>query len=213
MNKLTILYPFIESGFNEYTPSFIEEIAWIKRSRKVDVLITVDQEGKISRLLKQAGLAHEEVAFSYPVGVKDFYLSALFKLIRSALPLFFYFRSNKIDIMHCPDLISLLCWGNPARMNRVRFIVSVDRVEKFSHYTSLMLTDASKIICQNEDVRLKMPSRFSASALMAPRAQDIPENLNEDTMRKNTVDFWTNVYASLYARPDMDKITGLLNNN
>ena len=76
-----------------------------------------------------------------------------------------------------------------------------------------MLADAAKLICRTEDVRNKIPPRFSAVSLLAPAAQNIPENLNIETMRQNTVDFWTELYASLYTRPDLNKITGLLNKN
>lgn len=211
MNRQTILYPFIEDGYNDYTASFIEELSWIQQSRRVDTLITVDRKGRISDLLKKAKLSYEEVPFASPVGTKDFYFTALFKLIRSSLPLFFYFRAHKIHAVHCPDILSLLCWGNTAKMNRVRFIVSLQEAGKFSHYTSLMLVDAAKLICRTEDIRSKIPSRFSVMSLLSPLGQDIPENLNKDTMRQNTVDFWTELYASLNAKPDLNKITGLLN--
>ena len=211
MNKLTILYPFIEDGYNKHTESFIEEILWIQKSRRVDTLITVDRKGRSSDLLRKAGLSYEEIPFSKPVGTKDFYFTALFKLMRSSLPLFFYVRSHKVNVVHCPDLISLLCWGNTAKMNRVRFIVSLQDAEKFSHYTSLMLVDASRLVCRTEDVRNKIPARFSVSSLLSPLGQNIPENLNKESMRKNTVDFWTELYASLNKKPDLNKITGLLN--
>lgn len=213
MNKMTVLYPFMEDGYNEQTESFIEELSWLRHSRRIDMLITVDKSGRTSALLKKARLPYEEIPFARPVGLKDFYFTALFKLMRSALPLFFYFRSHKIQAVHCPDLVSLLCWGNTAKMNRARFVVSVQEAARFSHYTSLMLTDAAKLICRTEDVRGKIPPRFSAAALLAPAAQNIPENLNAETMRQNTVDFWTDLYASLYAGRDLSKITGLLNKN
>ena len=213
MNKMTVLYPFIEDGYNEQTASFIEELSWIRRSRRIDMLITVDKPGRISALLKKAGLSYEEIPFSRPVGSKDFYFTALYKLVRSSLPLFFYFRNYKIHAMHCPDLISLLCWGNTAKMNRVRFIVSLQDAARFSHYASLMLADAAKLVCRTEDVRGKIPPRFSSVSLLAPVAQNIHENQNIETMRRNTVDFWTELYASLYAKPDLNKITGLLNKN
>ena len=211
MNKMTVLYPFMEDGYNEQTESFIEEISWIQRSRRVDVLISVDKPGRISSLLKKAHLPFEEVPFSRPVGARDFYFTVLFKLVCSSLPLFFFFRTHKVHVVHCPALISLLCWGNTAKMNRVRFVVSVQNAEKFSHYASLMLADAAKLICRTEDVRNKIPPRFSSAAWLAPAAQDIPENLNIETMRQNTVDFWTDLYASLYGGPDLNKLTGLLN--
>lgn len=213
MNKMTVLYPFMEDGYNEQTGSFIEELSWIQCSRRIDMLITVDKPGRISAFLKKARLSYEEIPFSRPVGLKDFYFTALYKLVRSSLPLFFYFRNHQVHAVHCPDLISLLCWGNTAKMNRVRFVVSVQDAARFSHYTSLMLADAAKLICRTEDVRNKIPPRFSAVSLLAPAAQNIPENLNIETMRQNTVDFWTELYASLYTRPDLNKITGLLNKN
>lgn len=213
MNKMTVLYPFMEDGYNEQTASFIEELSWIQHSRRVDMLITVDKPGRISALLKKARLSYEEIPFSCPIGLKDFYFTVLFKLVRSSLPLFFYFRNHKIQAMHCPDIISLLCWGYAAKMNRVRFVVSVQEAARFSHYTSLILADTAKLVCRTEEVRGKIPPRFSVSALLAPAAQNIPENLNAETMRQNTVDFWTELYASLYARPDLNKITGLLNKN
>ncbi len=58
MNKMTVLYPFIEEGYNEQTASFIEELSWIRRSRRIDMLITVDKPGRISALLKKAGLSY-----------------------------------------------------------------------------------------------------------------------------------------------------------
>lgn len=213
MNKITVLYPFMEDGYNEQTESFIKELAWIKDSRQIDVLITVDKPGRISALLKKAHLSYEEVSFSCPVFAQDFYFTALFKLIRSALPLFFYFRTHKIHAVHCPDLISLLCWGNTAKMNRVRFIVSLQAIEKFSHYTSLMLADACKIICLTEDIRNKLPQRFSAGSLLTPAAQYIAEDLTIETIRQDTVDFWIKLYESLYAKIDLNKITGILKKN
>lgn len=43
MNKMTVLYPFMEDGYNEQTGSFIEELSWIQCSRRIDMLITVDK--------------------------------------------------------------------------------------------------------------------------------------------------------------------------
>ena len=76
-----------------------------------------------------------------------------------------------------------------------------------------MLADSRKNICRTEEIREKMPSRFSAKALLAPEAQNIDENLNAETSRKNTVDFWIHLYASLFVKPDLSKITGILNKN
>ena len=213
MEKMTVLYPFMEDGYNEQTKSFIEELCWIQRSRQIEMLITVDKPGRISALLKKARLPYEEVPFSHPVGIKDFYFTALFKLIRSALPVFFYFRSHKVHIVHCPDLISLLCWGNPAKMNRARFIISIQETGRFSHYTSLMLADTAKLVCRTEDIRSKIPPRFSKISVLSPVAHHISENTDIKTIQKNTVDFWTELYASLYIKPDFNKITGLLNKN
>lgn len=103
MNKMTVLYPFIEDGYNEQTASFIEELSWIRRSRRIDMLITVDKPGRISALLKKAGLSYEEIPFSRPVGLKDFYFTALYKLVRSSLPLFFI--SETIKFTPCTALI------------------------------------------------------------------------------------------------------------
>ena len=61
MNKMTVLYPFMEDGYNEQTGSFIEELSWIQRSRRIDMLITVDKPGRISALLKKARLSYEEI--------------------------------------------------------------------------------------------------------------------------------------------------------
>ncbi|MBO4644868.1 MAG: hypothetical protein J5716_09710, partial [Alphaproteobacteria bacterium] len=174
--RLTVLYPFMEKSFSESTPAFIEKLAWLQKSRAIDLLITVDQPGKTADALKKAKLSYEEVAFLSPIGLYDFYLVVLYKLIRSALPSFFYFNSHKIDLVHCPDLLSLLCWGNTAKMNRIPFITSLQSAEKISHYSSLMLTDSKKIICCSEDIRSKIPERFSSRALLAPEAQNISEN-------------------------------------
>ncbi|GEM_PF-2953189 len=211
--RTAVLYPFMESGFNDKTAAFIETVSWIRDSRRVDVLVTVDKAGQTSRLLKKARLPYEEVGFSRPLTAGDWYFPALFKLMRSALPSFFYFKAYKVGLVHCPDLTSLLCWGNTAKMNRVRFIASLTAAERVSHFASLMLADAAKLVCANEDVRQKMPPRFSSAALLAPEAQNIVENMQADTRRKNAVDFWTDLYASLCAKPDPAKMTGLLNKN
>ena len=126
---------------------------------------------------------------------------------------FFYFRSNRIALMHCPDLLSLLCWGNTAKMNRVPFITSIQKSGYFSHYARLMLADSKKLICLNENVRSEMPSRFSSVALLAPESQNVPENQNAETAQKYSVDFWIQLYASLFVKPDLSKITGILNKN
>ena len=211
--KLTVLYPFMEDSFSENTVAFIEKLVWLQQAQAVNLLITVDKSGRTADALKKAHLSYEEVAFSSLIGIKDFYLITLFKLIRSALPSFFYFKTHKIDVLHCPDVSSLLCWGNTAKMNRVPFITSVQDIEKFSHYTSLMLTDSKKIICRTEDVRMKMPPRFSSKALLAPEAQNISDNSNEESSRKNAVNFWIQLYTSLFVKPNLNKITGILNKN
>lgn len=211
--KLTVLYPFMEDSFSENTLLFIERLSWLQQTHAIDLLITVDKQGETSKALKKAHLSYEEISFPSPVHVRDFYLITLFKLVRSALPSFFYFKSHRIDVMHCPDVSSLLCWGNTAKMNRIPFITSIQEFEKFSHYASLMLADSRKNICRTEEIREKIPSRFSAKALLAPEAQNIPENLNIEAARKNTVDFWIQLYASLFVKPDLSKITGILNKN
>lgn len=212
--KLTVLYPFMEDSFDEqYTLSFIDMLVQLQKTHTTDILITVDKEGRTSDALKKAHLPYETVPFTSPVGVRDFYFLTLFKLIRSALPSFFYFKEHKINVVHCPDLISLLCWGNTAKMNRVFFITSLQKTEKVSHYTSLMLTDSKKIICANEELRSKLPSRFYSTALLAPEAQNVPENDNKETARKNMIDFWIQLYVSLFIKPDLSKITGILNKN
>ena len=142
--KLTVLYPFMENSYSEKTNDFIEKLSWLQKTHSIDMLITVDQPGRTADALKKARLSYEGVLFSSPVNLNDFYLVALFKLIRSALPSFFYFIARKIDVLHCPDLLSLLCWGNTAKMNRVPFITSLQEAEKISHYASLMLTDSKK---------------------------------------------------------------------
>ena len=211
--KLSVLYPFMEDSFSENTLAFIEKLVWLRQTNAVDLLITVDKPGQTADALKKAHLPFEEVAFASPVGIRDLYLIVLFKLMRSALASFFYFKSHKIDVLHCPDLLSLLCWGNTAKMNRVPFITSVQDKGRFSHYASIMLADSKKIVCRTEDVRINMPPRFSAKALLAPEAQNISENLNAESSRKNTVDFWIQLYASLFVKPDLNKITGILNKN
>lgn len=211
--KLTVLFPFMEDSFSQNTLSFIKYLSWLQHTHKIDLLITVDKSGRTADALKKEHLSYEEVPFRSPVNIGDFYLIALFKLIRSTLPSFFYFKAHRIDVVHCPDVLSLLCWGNTSKMNRVPFITSIQKYEKFSHYASLMLADSRKNICHTEEIREKIPSRFSAKALLAPEAQDIPENLNTDTAQKNTVDFWIQLYASLFVKPDLSKITGILNKN
>ena len=211
--KLTVLYPFMEDSFSDNTLSFIETLVLLKKSNAIDMLITVDKSGRISNALKKAKLPYEEVAFSKPVGVRDFYLTALFKLIRSSLFSFFYFRSNRINLMHCPDISSLLCWGNTAKMNRVPFITSLQNGGCFSHYARLMLADSKKLICLNESVRNDIPPRFSSVALLTPESQNIAENKNAETAEKYSVDFWIQLYASLFVKPDLSKITGILNKN
>ena len=211
--KMTVFYPFMEDLFSENTLSFIETIAALQKSKAIDVLITVDKAGRTADALKKAHLSYEETAFSHPVGVRDFYLTALFKLVRSTLPSFFYFKEHKINVMHCPDALSLLCWGNTAKMNRVPFVTSLQESEKFSHYARLMLADSRKLICRNEEVRNELPSRFSSTALLSPQAQNIPENLRHETAEKYAVDFWIQLYASLFIKPDLSKIAGILNKN
>ena len=201
----------MEDSFSENTVSFIEELVWLKNAQAIDLLITVDKEGKTSEALKKARLSYEIVAFPSPVRTRNFYFVALFKLIRYSLPLFFYFKTHRIDVLHCPDVLSLLCWGNVSKMNRIPFITSVQNNEKFSHYASLMLTDSRKIICRNEEIRSKMPKRFSLTSLLAPRAQN--QGLTEDmtVLRKETADFWIKLYVSLFLKPNLNKITGILN--
>ena len=211
--KLTVLYPFMEDSFSDETLSFIETLVRLKKSNAIDMLITVDKAGRTADALKKAKLPYEEVAFSKPVGVRDFYLIALFKLIRSSLFSFFYFRANRIALMHCPDLSSLLCWGNTAKMNRVPFITSIQKSERFSHYARLMLADSKKLVCLNENVRNDIPSRFSAVALLAPESQNVSENQTVETAKKYCIDFWIQLYASLFVKPDLSKITGILNKN
>ena len=203
----------MEHSFSENTLSFIRNLTWLHQSQAIDMLITVDKPGRTSEALKKARLSYEEVPFASPVGVDDFYLAVLFRLIRSTLPTFFYFKAHRINVVHCPDLVSLLCWGNTAKMNRVPFITSVQEAEKFSHYASLMLADSKKNICHSAEVREKISPRFSSTALLAPEAQNIPENSNQEALRKYTVEFWIQLYASLFIKPDLSKITGILNKN
>ena len=203
----------MENSFSEHTVSFIQKLTWLQQTHSVDLLITVDRSGRTSEELKKARLSYEEVPFAAPVSVHDFYLTVLIKLIRSTLSSFFYFKTHQINVMHCPDLTSLLCWGNTAKMNRVPFVTSIQEAEKFSHYASLMLADSKKNICRSAEIREKISPRFSSTALLAPEAQDILENLNEKDARKNTVDFWIQLYVSLFVKPDLSKITGILNKN
>ena len=98
-------------------------------------------------------------------------------------------------------------------MNRVSFVTSIQENEKFSRYASLMLADSRKLICRNEDVRSKMPARFSSVALLDPQAQNVPENSDRESAGKYVTDFWIQLYASLFVKPDMSKITGILNKN
>lgn len=212
--RLTVLYPFMEDSFDEqYTQSFIDMLSQLQKTQAVDMLMTVDKNGRTSAALKKARLSYYVVPFTSPVGIRDFYFLTLFKLIRSALPSFFYFREHKINLVHCPDITSLLCWGNTAKMNRVPFITSLQKTEKVSHYTSLMLTDSRKIICADENVRLNLSSRFYSTTLLAPEAQNVPENDDPKTAKEYMLDFWIQLYASLFIKPDLSKITGILNKN
>ena len=205
--KLTVLYPFIEEAFCEQTESFIAELSWMKQSQAIDLLIIVNKEGKTSDCLKKAGLSYQTVAFEHPVHARDFYFIALFKLVRSSLPSFFYFNSHQIDVVHCPDLLSLLCWGNVAKMNRIPFVASVQKKEKIAHYASLMLADSRKIICNDEEIRSGLPKRFFSSSLVAPPF----EKSNTPALRKEIVDFWIKLYVSLFLKPDLNKMNGILN--
>ena len=211
--KLTVLYPFMEDSFSDDTLKFIDFLSRLQKKHSIDMLITVDKPGRTADALRKANLSYEEVAFASPVGSRDFYLTVLFKLIRSALFSFFYFKSHQINITHCPDVSSLLCWGNTSKMNRVPFVTSIQKSEKFSRYASLMLVDSKKIVCRDEEIRGKLPRRLSSTALLAPEAQNIPENQNKETSQKNAIDFWIDLYASLFIKPDLSKITGILNKN
>ena len=211
--KMTVLYPFMEDSFSENTLSFIQTLSLLQQSKAIDMLVTVDKAGRTAEALKKARIPYEQISFAKPVGMRDFYPAALIKLIRSSLPSFFYFKENEITVMHCPDILSLLCWGNTSKMNRVPFVTSIQESEKFSHYVRLMLADSKKLICRNEDIRNTIPSRFSSIALLAPQAQDVPENQTPETARKHIVDFWIQLYASLFIKPDLSKITGILNKN
>ena len=213
MRKLTVLYPFMEDGFSEDVAPFIETISGLKESKAIDVVITADKAGRSSDALKKAGLPYEEVAFPKPVGPNDCYPVALFKLIRSSFFSFSCFRTHKIDVMHCPDVLSLLCWGNAAKMNRIPFITSIRETGKFSRYARLMMADSRKLVCLNEDVRNKLPPHFSAISLLDPLSQNISENQTAGTAQKYAADFWIQLYASLFIKPDLSKITGILNKN
>ena len=203
----------MEDSFNEHTLSFIDELVWLKNSQAIDLLITADKEGKTTAALKKAGLPYEIVSFEKPVRAKDLYFVALYKLIRGSLPLFFFFKARQIDVLHCPDLLSLLCWGNVAKMNRVPFITSFQVGENFSHYARLMLTDCRKIVCRNEEIRSKLPKRLSSSALLDPLEKDRDIIANVPSLRKGIVDFWVKSYVSLFLKPDLNKMTGILNKN
>ena len=211
--KLTVLYPFMEDAFGEHSLSFIDELVWLKNSQAIDLLITVDKEGNTTEALKKAGLPYELISFDKPVRPHDLYFVALYKLIRCSLSLFFYFKARQIDVLHCPDLLSLLCWGNVAKMNRVPFITSVQINEKISHYARLMLADSRKIVCRNEEVRSKMPKRFSSVSLLDPLVKDRDIVSAVPALRKGIVDFWVKLYVSLFLKPDLNKITGILNKN
>lgn len=207
-DKMRVLYPFMENGFNEHTADFIEQLDWLRANSGIEMFITVDRVGKTSDLLKKHKLRYEEIPFASPVEPDNFYLTALFKLIRSSMPLFFYFRSNPVHLVHCPDLVSLLCWGNTARMNRTKFIVSLQTPIKLSHYARLMVNDAAKLICRDEDVRAKIPIRYPA--ILNPMVTEKYAGLNEK--RCDSIRFWSNLYVSLFIKTDsFDRTTGLLN--
>lgn len=205
--KMRVLYPFMEDGFNEHTAEFVEQLDWLRANSGIEMLITVDRAGKTADLLKKRKLRYEEVPFASPVKPDNFYPTALFKLIRSSMPLFFYFRANPVHLVHCPDLVSLLCWGNTARMNRAKFIASLQTPVRLSHYARLMVNDAAKLICRDEDVRAKIP--LSYPSILDLTATERFADANEK--RRESIRFWSDLYVSLFIKPDSVRTTGLLN--
>lgn len=208
---VTVLFPFMEDAFSDTTPDFIEYIKILRKNKDLNVTSTVDKTGRISKLLKKAGVQFTEVAFTRPVGMQDSYFKALFKLISASLNVFLYFRTNKTDLVHFCDVQTMLSWSQPAKMNRIPYIVSIDEAAKYSHYATLALSDAEKILCPTEKIKEQLPPSLRSKADLLPCAEIISENLNTETMQKNTAAFLAELYKKLCTKPTFAKITGLLN--
>lgn len=207
----TVLFPFMEDSFSDTTPVFIEILKILNKNKELKVLTTVDKQGRISKLLKKSGIPFEEVAFTRPVGMQDSYIKALIKLWSSSLNVFFYFRAYKMDMIHFCDVQTMLSWSQPAKMNRVPYIVSIDEVLRYSHYATLALGDAEKFLCPSEQIKEQLPPSLRPKAEVLPCAEILPQNLNTETMQKNTAAFLGELYKKLCTKQPFIKITGLLN--
>lgn len=210
---VTVLFPFMEDAFSDTTPVFIEFVKILNKNKDLKVLTTVDKQGRISGLLKKSGIAFEEVAFTRPVGMQDSYFKALFKLLSASLNVFFYFRAYKTDLIHFCDVQTMLSWSQPAKMNRIPYIVSIDEVKKYSHYATLALGDAEKFLCPSERIKEQLPPALRSKTELLPCAEILPQNLNAETMQKNTAAFLGELYKKLCTKQPFTKMTGLLNKN
>lgn len=210
---ITVLYPFFEEAYSDSTEDTVETIKNLAKQGIVNPLIVVNKTGKISKLLKKARLSYEEENLAKTVEPNDFYFKALFKLMMSTLPLFRYFRTHKVDVVHCFDLLPLLTWSNVAKMNRIPYIYSVSKVEeKYSHYATLMIQDARKLICISEAIKEQLPPRVRSQAISISERIETTDSLDKKSLDENVALFWQDIYTSFFKKPEFSRTTGLLNN-
>lgn len=162
--NVKVLYPFTQSDYG-----FANEAIAARLKKQPDAVVVLTQKGRLSDALDAAHVSYFILPLQFTLTPQTFYLTALFKLMTGSLPLFRFVREAgpfKAAFFH--DLTSALCWSGPLKMARIPYIVSMSKLENFSKYATITLSDSAFLLCPCPFIKEATPGRFHDKMFVVP---------------------------------------------
>lgn len=159
-----ILYPFTQSDYG-----FANEAIASRIKKQPNAVVVLARKGPLSDALDAARVSYFILPMKFSLTPRTFYLTVLFKLMTRSLPLFRFIRETgpfKAVFFH--DLTSALCWSGPLKMARIPYIVSMSKLESFSKYATIVLSDAAFLLCPCPFIKEATPGRFQNKMFVVP---------------------------------------------
>lgn len=162
--KTKILYPFVFSDYGYENEIIVQRI-----KKQPDAIVVINKQGPLSELFDKAGISYFILPLKKMITPRTFYPVVLWRLVSSSLSLFRFVREvGPFKALFFHDLTTALCWSGTTKMGRIPYIVSMSKLEAFSKYATIVLSDASFLLCPCPFIKESTPGRFHQKMFVVP---------------------------------------------
>lgn len=177
--KTKILYPFVFSDYGYENEIIVQRI-----KKQPDAIVVINKQGPLSELFDKAGISYFILPLKKVITPRTFYPAVLWRLVSSSLSLFRFVREvGPFKALFFHDLTTALCWSGTTKMGRIPYIVSMSKLEAFSKYATIVLSDASFLLCPCPFIKESTPGRFHKKMFVVPFVPSSKNTLSADAKR------------------------------